>query len=50
MANLGLSGGSVYDALIARSAQKSQVDRLLTLNVDDFKRVWPEGIEKITLP
>jgi predicted nucleic acid-binding protein len=50
MANLGLSGGSVYDALIAKSAQKSKVDRLLTFNVDDFKRVWPEGVEKITLP
>jgi len=50
MANLGLSGGSVYDALIAKSAQKSKADHLLTFNIDDFKRVWPEGVEKITLP
>ncbi len=50
MADLGLSGGSVYDALIARSAQKSKVDHLITFNVDDFKRVWPEGIEKISQP
>lgn len=50
MAKLGLSGGSVYDALIAKSAQKSKVDHLLTFNVDDFKRVWPEGVEKITQP
>jgi hypothetical protein len=50
MANLGLSGGSVYDALIVKSPQKSRVDRLLTFDVDDFKRVWPEGAEKITLP
>lgn len=43
MAELGLAGGCIYDALIARTAEKSGVDRLLTFNADDFKRVWPEG-------
>lgn len=50
MADLGLSGGCMYDALIAKAANKSGADRLLTFNVDDFKRVWPEGKNIIHLP
>jgi predicted nucleic acid-binding protein len=40
---LGLSGGIVYDALIARAAEVSGAERLLTLNTADFRRAWPEG-------
>ena len=40
MTKLGLSGGVVYDALIARAAEKAGVDRLVTLNAADFRRVW----------
>jgi len=50
MAELGLSGGAVYDALIARAAEKSGAERLLTLNPDDFRRVWPEGKSRIHVP
>jgi predicted nucleic acid-binding protein len=50
MADLGLSGGVIYDALIAKAAQKSKVDHLLTFNVDDFKRIWPEGVKHIISP
>ncbi len=50
MSDHGLSGGSVYDALIAKAAQKSEADRILTLNVTDFKRVWPEGTTRIAAP
>ena len=50
MADLGLSGGVIYDALIAKTAQKSKVDHLLTYNVDDFKRIWPEGVKHIISP
>ena len=50
MENLGLSGGVVYDALIARAAQKARADRLLTLNPADFARVWPEGAGVIDSP
>ena len=50
VSNLGLSGGSVYDAMIARAAQKAKVDRLLTLNPEEFKRVWPEGASRTTIP
>jgi len=42
----GLVGGITYDALIAKVAEKSKVEQLLTLNSDHFRRVWPEG-EKI---
>lgn len=50
MAELGLSGGVIYDALIAKVAQKSRVDHILTLNIDDFRRVWPEGETHFILP
>lgn len=50
ISDFGLAGGVVYDALIAKAANTCKVDRLLTLNIDDFKRVWPEGIDRISLP
>jgi len=50
MAGLGIRGGAIYDALIAQAAQKINADRLVTFNVEDFRRVWPEGHDKITRP
>ena len=50
MADLGLSGGIIYNGFVARAAQKARLDRLLTLNPDDFKRVWPEGASLIAEP
>lgn len=47
---LGLTGGITYDALIARVAQKEHVERLVTLNIEDFRRVWPEGSAIIVAP
>jgi predicted nucleic acid-binding protein len=46
----GIAGGSIYDALIAKAARKSSADRLLTLNPEDFERVWPEGVKVIHVP
>lgn len=46
ISELGLAGGITYDALIAKVAQKANVERLLTLDADHFTRVWP-GAEKI---
>lgn len=46
----GLVGGIVYDALIAKVAEKSKVEQLLTLNPDHFKRVWPKGEKVIVYP
>ncbi|CAN5117081.1 PIN domain-containing protein [soil metagenome] len=42
-AELNLTGGVIYDALIARAAEKAGADELLTFNVRDFNRVWPAG-------
>ena len=50
LAVLGVSGGVVYDAIIARSAAKAGVECLLTLNPDDFIRAWPEGEKLISAP
>lgn len=50
MTEMGLSGGIVYDALIATVARRLSVDKLLTLNTDDFRRAWPEGKLVITTP
>lgn len=50
VAELGLSGGVVYDALVAQAARKTNAERLLTLNPRDFLRVWPEGAEIVIAP
>jgi len=50
MSELGLVGGITYDALIAKVAQKSKAEKLLTLNVDHFIRAWPDGQKTIILP
>ena len=50
ISDLGLVGGITYDALIAKVAEKSKADRLLTLNPDHFNRAWPDGQETIVLP
>ena len=49
-ASLELAGGIVYDALIARAAEKAGAKRLVTLNTGDFERAWPEGGSRIVLP
>ena len=41
LAQHGVAGGTVYDAIIAAVAEQSSVDRLLTINVRHFERVWP---------
>ncbi len=45
-----LSGGIIYETLIARAAQTSRVDLIVTFDVDYFKPVWPEGTAHITMP
>jgi predicted nucleic acid-binding protein len=50
LAEHGVSGGAVYDALIAKAAEKSAADKLVTLNAEDFHRVWPSGVSKLTVP
>lgn len=43
MADHGLTGGAVYDALVVQAALKADVDRLRTWNAADFRRVWPDA-------
>lgn len=50
LSELRLSGGAVYDGLIAKTAQKSGADRLVTFNMKDFMRVWPEGAGRVISP
>lgn len=50
LVGLGVSGGVIYDALIVQSAKKAKADLLLTLNIKDFKRVWPERSNIIKAP
>src|SRR5262249_24609227 len=50
LAQRGMPGGIVYDALIARAAEKAGAERLLTWNQDHFRRAWPEGESVISAP
>ena len=50
LAERSLVVGITYDALITKVAQKSRVEKLVTMNVDDFMRVWPEGEDVIVAP
>ena len=50
MVAMGLSGGVIYDGLIVRAAQKSRAERVLTLDLADFERVWPEGRHLLRTP
>ena len=43
----GISGGAVYDALIANAAYRAGASVLVTLNTKHFERVAPEGLEII---
>jgi predicted nucleic acid-binding protein len=50
LARLGVAGGAVYDAVIAKVADLANVDHLLTLNLKDFQRVWPTGASRVVSP
>lgn len=46
----GLVGGVTYDAIVLRAARKGGADRILTLNVNHFKRICPELADRIATP
>jgi predicted nucleic acid-binding protein len=46
----GISGGQVYDAIIAKAAELAQVDQLVILNESHFQKVWPGGASRIVTP
>ena len=47
---LGLSGWIIYDALIAKVAEKSKTERILTFNLKHFGRVWEGKKEALVEP
>lgn len=50
MAQQGLSGGLVYDALILSCARKANATRIYTLNARHFKQVAPDLSARILAP
>ena len=48
LVSVGMGGGGIYDAMIARSAFAAGAAVLLTWNVKDFVRVAPAGLEIAT--
>jgi predicted nucleic acid-binding protein len=50
LAELNLSGGIVYDAIIAECALKSKADQIITSNSKDFVRISPkDSIQVVSL-
>lgn len=50
LAEGGISGGSVYDALQIECAKKAEVDRILTFNAGHFLRMAEDLRDKIAAP
>jgi predicted nucleic acid-binding protein len=50
LSELGIVGGTTYDALILHAASKANVDQVVTLNEKDFRRVYPSLAAKIVSP
>lgn len=50
LAERRISGGATYDALLLHAAWKAGADRVVTLNVHDFRRVYPALSDKIISP
>lgn len=47
---LGIAGGVVYDALLARCAIKSKAEILYTWDVGDFRRLGPDIAKRVRTP
>ncbi len=47
---LEIAGGATYDGLILHAASKAKVDRVVTLNEKDFRRVYPQLADRIVSP
>ena len=50
LADDGIAGGAVYDAIQAECARKIAADRIYTFNVGHFHRVAPALAARITAP
>ncbi len=50
LVKLNLTGGSIFDALIAQAALKAKVDFLLTANPKDFIRLGQDVTDIVRVP
>ncbi len=50
LANLGVMGGAVYDAIHVACARKANVERLYTFNVSQFRRLAADLVGRIAAP
>lgn len=50
LAQIGIVGGTVYDAVIVYAGIKANVDHILSLNAKHFRRVYPSFAHKIIVP
>jgi hypothetical protein len=50
LSELGIVGGATYDALILYAAIKADVDRVVTLNEKDFRKVYPHFADRLIAP
>jgi predicted nucleic acid-binding protein len=50
LADLKLSGGIIYDALILFAAIKSDAEQVITPSAKDFRRIYPEYADHIIEP
>ena len=50
LGDAGLAGGIVYDALVFRAAITAGAAVLLTFNLKDFRRVWPDSGIRVEEP
>lgn len=46
----GIGGGKVYDALLLECARQSGADRIYTFNLQDFRRLAPDLVPRISAP
>lgn len=50
LSEAGIVGGATYDALILYAAMKTDVDRVVTLNEKDFRKVYPHFANRLSSP
>lgn len=50
MAEAGITGGAVYDGLIAHCALKAKADIIYTWNIRHFQRLGPDIEKRLRLP
>jgi predicted nucleic acid-binding protein len=50
LSEMRIVGGATYDALILYAAIKSDVDRVVTLNEKDFRKVYPHFANRLRQP